>query len=141
MPQYAYTARDERGRAVNGTLPASTPEALAEQLKRMGYLITGARAVPERAARAQAWLARLTRIRYDDVVLFNVQLAKMVQVGIPLVSALETLAQQTEQARLRDLIAEVAKQVEGGSSFSDALHRHPTVFSPLYVSMIRCGEV
>ncbi len=140
MPRYSYTARDERGRAVNGTMLASTPEALADQLKQMGHLVTGARAVSERDARVQAWLARLTRIRYDDVVLFNVQLAKMVQVGIPLVSALDTLAQQTEQARLRGIIAEVAKQVEGGSSFSEALTRHPAAFSPLYVSMIRAGE-
>ena len=141
MPSYTYTARDERGQAVNGTMLAATPEALADQLKQMGYFVTGARLVPERTAKAQAWLARFSHIRYDDVVLFNVQLAKMVQVGIPLVGALETLVQQTEQGRLRQVIAEVAKHVEGGSSFSDALARHPTVFSPLYVSMIRSGEV
>ncbi len=140
MPQYRYTARDERGNAVSGTLMAASPEALADALKRMGYLVTRSRELGE-GATLEGALQRLRRVGYDDLVLFNVQLSKLVQVGIPLVTALNTLGQQTEQARLRAVIGDVARNTEGGASFSEALGRHPAVFSPLFISMVRAGEV
>ena len=140
MPNYHYAARDERGNAVNGTLAAPSPEALADQLKRMGYLVTRSRELGEGTS-VEGWLQRFQRVSYDDLVLFNVQLSKMVQVGIPLVTALQTLVQQTENARLREAVGEVARSVEGGSSFSEALERHPAIFSELFVNMVRAGEV
>ena len=140
MPSYRYTARDERGNAVTGTLAAPTLEALADQLKRTGYLVTQTREVAQ-GATVEGVLQGLQRVRYDDLVLFNVQLSKMVQVGIPLASALATLAQQTEHARLREAIGDVAKNVEAGASFSEALGRHPRIFSPLFINMIQAGEM
>ena len=141
MPSYRYTARDERGNAVNGTLAAPTSEAMAEQLKRMGYLVTRSRELTQGAAGGDDVLAALQRVSYDDLVLFNVQLATMVQVGIPLVTALTTLAQQTGKARLQRAISDVAMAVESGSSFSEALGRQPKIFSRFFVSMVRSGEV
>lgn len=139
MPQYKYTARDERGRAVNGTLAATSPEALADQLRRMGYFVTRCRELAAGAA-GMAWWPQVNRVGLDDLVLLDVQLAKMVQVGIPLVTALETLAQQTSHPYLQRVVREIAKAVESGSSFSEALVLHPTVFSALFVSMVRAGE-
>lgn len=140
MPNYRYTARDERGNAVTGVLAAPSPDALADSLKRMGYLVTR---FQERAdgAGVEAAFDSWRRVGHDDLVLFNVQLARMVQVGIPLVAALNTLAQQTGNPRLQRAIGEIAKDVEAGSSFSEALTRHPAMFSPLFVSMVRSGEV
>jgi len=133
-------ARDERGHAVNGTLAAASPEALADQLKRMGYLVTRWRELAE--GHAQAWsLQTFQRVGDDDLALFNVQLAKMVQVGIPLVSALQTLSQQTENARLRTVMSDVARHVESGSSFSEAMAQHRAVFSELFISMVHAGEI
>lgn len=140
MPNYRYTARDERGNAVTGTLAAPGPEALADQLKRTGYLVTQTREVAE-GPTVESLLQRLRRVGYDDLVLFNVQLSKMVQVGIPLVTALETLAQQTEHPRLRAAIGDVARTVEAGLSFSEALRKHPHIFSNLFINMIQAGEV
>lgn len=140
MPSYKYAARDQRGAAVNGTLAAPSPEALADQLTRMGYFVTSFREAAEGAA-ADGLLQRLRRVGAEDLVLLNVQLAKMVHVGIPLVGALDTLALQTEHPRLRRVVGEVAQAVEGGISFSQALSRHPAVFSPLFVNMVHAGEV
>jgi type IV pilus assembly protein PilC len=139
MPQYRYTARDERGNAVTGTLTAPTPEALVDRLKHMGYLVTGSREIADGASLDGLW-QRFQRIGYDDLVLFNVQLSKMVQVGIPLVTALDTLTRQTEHPRLGQVVGNVARSVEGGESFSEALGHHPTVFSELFVNMVRAGE-
>ncbi len=139
MPSYKYSARDERGHAVSGTLAAPTPEALADQLKRMGYLVTRAKELSSGAS-VESLLERLRGVNFDELVLFNVQLSKMVQVGIPLVTALNTLVQQTDHALLRDAIQDVARNVEAGASFSEALARHPAIFSGLFINMVRAGE-
>ncbi len=139
MPQYRYAARDEHGKPVSGTLVAPTPEALADQLKRMGYLVTNARPVAEGQAGA-SWLSRVRRVGDDDLVIFNVQLSKMVQVGIPLVTSLETLTNQTDHPRLRQALSDVTRAVEAGASFSEALQRHPAIFSALFINMVRAGE-
>ena len=140
MPTYQYLARDERGHAVTGTLAAPDPERLADQLKRKGYLVTRAREVSEAFSMAR-WLPMFHGVGDDALVLLTVQLSKMIQVGIPLVTALDTLAQQTEQADLRRAIGEVARSVEAGLSFSEALQRHPGMFSTLMVSLVQAGEV
>jgi type IV pilus assembly protein PilC len=140
MPSYQYTARDERGGAVSGTLVAPNPESLADQLKRMGYLVTRSRELHD-GATLETLIERWRGVGYEELVLFNVQLSKMVQVGIPLVTALDTLAQQTEHPRLRVVISDVARNVESGFSFSEALDRHPSIFSSLFINMVRAGEV
>jgi len=139
MPSYTYTARDERGTAVSGTLAAPSPEALAEQLKRMGYVVTRSREVQVRAASGGWWQA-IRPVSYDALVLFTVQLSKLIQVGIPLVTALDTLEQQTDQGRLHRAISDLVQRVQGGMSFSEALQQHPAIFSPLFVSMVKAGE-
>ena len=140
MPTYQYTARDERGNAVTGTLTASNAEALADQLKRMGYLVTRSRELAA-AAGLDVVVQRLRGVSADDFVMFAVQLAKMVQVGIPLVTALDTLTEQADNPRLRHAVADVARSIQGGSSFSEAMTRHPRVFSRLFINMVRAGEV
>jgi type IV pilus assembly protein PilC len=139
MPIYEYTARDERGKAVTGTLNAPSTEALADQLKRMGYLVTRSREQAG-AAGLDTVVRRWQRVSPDDFVLFTVQLAKMIQVGIPLVLALDTLTEQTPNARLRSAVSDVARGVQAGASFSEAMQRHAGVFSPLFINMVRAGE-
>ena len=140
MPSYRYLARDELGQAVSGTLAAQNPEALAEQLKRTGYLVTRTQEVRE-VPSVGSLVAGLQRVGYEDIVFFNVQLAKLLQVGIPLVTALRTLETQTEPRRLREAIGRVAEAVETGQAFSEALTRHPRVFSRLFISVVQAGEV
>ena len=65
----------------------------------------------------------------------------MINAGLPLVQCLEILSTQSENKVLRGSIAEVKSQVEAGSTFSDALRRHPKVFDELYVNMVHAGEV
>ncbi len=139
MPSYRYTARNERGTAMTGTLAAPNLEALADQLKRTGYLVTQARELTDGGLLTGA-LERMRGVGYDDLVLFNVQLSKMVRVGIPLMTAMDTLAKQTPNPILREAVSDVARQVEAGSAFSEGLARHPRIFSTLFISMVRAGE-
>jgi type II secretory pathway component PulF len=80
------------------------------------------------------------RITPQDMIVFSRQLATLIGAGLPFTTSFETLINQTENKKFRDVLSKVKKDVEGGSSFSEALAKHPKVFSSLYVSMIRAGE-
>ena len=76
-----------------------------------------------------------------DLVVFTRQFGTMINAGLPLVQCLEILSTQSENKVLRTTIGEVKIQVEAGSTFSDALRRHPKVFDDLYVNLVHAGEV
>ncbi|MEK7237738.1 MAG: type II secretion system F family protein, partial [Nitrospirota bacterium] len=76
-----------------------------------------------------------------DLVVFTRQFGTMINAGLPLVQCLEILSTQSENKVLRETIGEVKAQVEAGSTFSDALRRHPKVFDDLYVNLVHAGEV
>ncbi len=145
MPNYRYTARDERGNPVTGTVAAPTPGALADQVRQSGCVLTGFSKQAEGPSlesilNLEAIFQRRRRVGYDHLVTFLVQLSKMMQVGIPLVTSLNTVAQQTENLRLREVVVDVTRNVEGGAGFSEALGRHPSVFPELFIGMVRAGE-
>lgn len=139
MAAFSYQARDEAGRMVKGLLEADSQAALAERLRRMGYLVT-------RMEEAGSGLSRLEHLRFgrvvneEDLLLVCVQLSNLVEVGLPLVAALQTVTEQAGSAALREAIEAVAREIEGGAHFSDALQRHTDVFPKLMVSMAAVGE-
>src|SRR6266446_5077106 len=75
-----------------------------------------------------------------DVVVFTRQFATMINAGLPLVQALDILAQQTENKILADVTRQVVYDVESGHTLADALRKHPKAFSDLYVNMVAAGE-
>jgi len=79
-------------------------------------------------------------VKLDDLVIFSRQLATMVDSGIPLVQALNILSEQIEKEGFRQVILKVRQDIEAGSSFCDALSTHSSVFSSLYVNMVKAGE-
>lgn len=139
MATFRYQARDEAGRMVKGLLEADSQVALAERLRRMGYLVT-------RMEEAGSGLSRLEQLRFgravneEDLLLVCIQLSNLVEAGLPLVAALQTVTEQAGSAVLRDAIEAVVREIEGGARFSDALQRHPDVFPKLMVSMAAVGE-
>jgi len=80
------------------------------------------------------------RVALADQVIFTRQLATMIDAGLAMVQSLQALADQTTNKVMRDVIRDVCSRVEGGDSFSDALQKHPRVFSRLYVCMVAAGE-
>lgn len=80
-------------------------------------------------------------IKGRDVVVFTRQLATMIDAGLPIVQSLDVLAQQSPNKKLRKVIRELKEQVEAGSTFTDALRKHPKLFDDLYVNMCAAGEV
>lgn len=143
MRTFRYKARDGARRMLEGSLEAETDQEALAKLSEMGYFPLALQRTdtpPQRQAAARGF-GLLAGIRRRDMVLFTRQLADLLDAGLPLMKALEVLREQTENARLQSILADVASHVRDGRSFSDALAIYPKVFSPLYASMVRSGEV
>ncbi|WP_052566888.1 type II secretion system F family protein [Candidatus Magnetobacterium casense] len=79
-------------------------------------------------------------ISTKDIVVFTRQFSTMIDAGLPLVQALDILAQQTESDKLKSVISQMKVDVEGGSTFAEAISKHPRVFDDLYEGMVQAGE-
>ncbi len=139
MPVFLYRARDKFGSLFTGTIETSGRDAVASQLDHLGYHPVSI--VEQRQGIGAAeFFGRFTRVSPQDLIVFSRQLATLISAGLPFMTSFDALIEQTENKRLKNVITQVRKDVEGGSSFSDALAKHPTVFSSLYVHMIHAGE-
>lgn len=135
MNTYQYTAKDKDGRTIIGTLDAALESEVAEVLHKKELVV-----ISVQKARKKAGIHRSGRIKADDLVIFSRQLATMIDAGIPLVQALEILAQQIENRSLKKVVVSAYKDIEAGTNFCDALSKHPKVFSELFINMARAGE-
>lgn len=142
MTNFTYTARDERGQSITGTLSAETVEQAAHQLRGEGkYPIRVERSFGEESTSRDIPLARGgIKVPRADVIQFSNQLSIMIETGVTLADALDCISQQVVNPRLKDLIADLSSQVQSGTDFSSALAKHPRSFPRLYVSLIRASE-
>ncbi|WP_437484869.1 type II secretion system inner membrane protein GspF [Sorangium sp. So ce1014] len=131
------------GKPVKGVRDAENAKALRVALRKDGIMLTGA--TEERAAKAKAkrdlkLFAFAGRPSTSEVAMMTRQLATLIGAGIPLFESLNALIEQVEKESLKRALTQVREQVREGTSFAKALEGHPTVFPPLYVSMVRAGE-
>jgi type IV pilus assembly protein PilC len=143
VPVFAYRVLEPDGRESTGWLEAESEESLIGLLHGQGKVILGLQKREARRAPATGEMAlRLVepRVRQAELVVLATQLSAMVDAGLPLLRSLQVLAQETENLRLRRILADVCLRVEAGSSLSQALAAHP-VFGNLFVSLARAGEV
>ena len=135
MPTFKYIAKETTGKTVTGILEYSDKELLIDALRKKGLIIISI----EETAKKKA-MSFWDSVKLEEVVIFSRQLATMVDSGIPLVQALDILCEQIEKPVFRNILVKVKDDIETGSSLSDALARHPEVFSTLYINMVRAGE-
>jgi len=138
MTLYTYRALDKQGEIIQDKLEGSGEMAVAAELRHQGLLVID---VKEQSASQRDILEPFKRIKQGDLVVFSRQLATMINAGLPIVRALYVLSEQTENPKLKDVVVAVRKDVEAGSSLSEALGKHPEVFSRLYTEMVKAGEV
>ena len=127
------------GKPVKGTMEAANRDELTEKLQRMEYMTTHISEVAP-GVRIESIFERIKRISAEDMIIFNVQLANMINSGIPILVCLDTLDKQIENRTLRITVGNVKRNLESGDSFSQALTRHPRVFSKLFINMVKTGE-
>jgi len=139
MFAFNYRARNNTGKLIRGVIEALSQEEVAEKLQRMGHApITITKVFNGLKLEQLEWNFR--RIKTEDIVMFNVQLANMLNSGLTIISSLDTLQKQNENKRLSEVIGRVSRSVEAGESFSQALAKHPRVFPSLLVSMVKAAE-
>jgi type IV pilus assembly protein PilC len=136
---YAYTARDRVGKVITGTLEGDNETAVAESLRRQGYIISNLQA-QRQAGGFNFSLGGGKKVKSGELVVFSRQFATMINAGLPLARCLGILGEQTENPGLASTVQEVLRDVEGGLALSAALDKHPKVFNTLYVSMVKAGE-
>jgi type IV pilus assembly protein PilC len=138
MTTFAYQARDSAGKTISGIQEALNEDNAINTLMARGLMVlsiekkAGAKVRPPRG-----------RVTDTDLVLFTRQLATMVDAGLPLLTGLTALYEQSDpkrQAGLRRIVGEVSASVQQGDSFHEAILRHPRIFTRLYVSMVKAGE-
>ncbi len=137
MANFKYTVKNAEGKTINGSAGAKSRENLVELLSKEGFTIIS---IEEDASVQEKSVAAAKKVKLEDLVIFSRQLATMVEAGIPLVNVLDILGQQVENKAFAETIKKLRDDVETGSSFSQALAKHPRIFSALYINMVRAGE-
>lgn len=144
MPIFHYKARDKFGALFTGEIDTMSKDAVAIQLDSLGYfpvLIEEQRSDLFSSEFLENLQAHLQPITLEDLIVFTRQLTTLVAAGLPFITSFDALIQQTENKRFKKTITQIRNDVEAGRSFSEALAKHPAVFSDLYVNMVRAGEV
>src|ERR1019366_2381547 len=129
---------DLAGAPMRGQVDAESKQAVSDQLRARGLVILE---IAEKHRSREINVDLFERITLSDLAIFSRQLATMVSSGMTILRALFVLEEQTEVKKLKAVIVTVRKDVEAGLAFSVALGRHPKVFSPLFIAMVRAGEI
>lgn len=139
MSTFAYVGRNRQGAVKKGELTAKTRDEAVEQLRKQQVVVTS---LEEKSGMGGKFKLNIGGGLTDkDLVVFTRQFGTMINAGLPLIQCLDILSTQSENKVLRETVGDVKNSVEAGSTFSDALKRHPKVFDDLYVNMIHAGEV
>ncbi len=144
MGLYVYKAYDKAGNLVSGTMEANERASVISKLQQSNFYPlrieeegTGSGGASTSVA---DFLFKFKLVGTKDIVTFTQQLTALLEAGVQLDRSLTILTELTTNKKLADVIRQAQQAVKGGSSFADALARHPRVFSRLYINMIRAGE-
>ena len=138
---YAYKVRDKEGKVLSGSLDAESTALVANRLRQMGYVPISIDKKAGAGVKKDIAIPGLSnRVKLKEIAVFSRQFAVMINSGLTLMRSLAILSIQTENQHFAGVIETVRRDIESGSSLSQALGRHPKVFNRLYIAMIRAGE-
>ena len=140
MATFVYKVRDRSGKIFTGNMEGENRNSVVSRLREMDYFITS---VSEKRGNIlfSKQINIFKSIKLRDLTIFYRQFATMVNAGLTLVNSLDILTEQLENKALADNIKIVKADVEAGSTLADAMAKFPQVFSDLYISMVRAGEI
>lgn len=136
MKRFSYRAKDTRtGRTLKGSIQAESERAAGKLLVERGF-------VPDYLKEeGTGLLDKINGVTTKDKIVFTRQFATLVGAGLPLANSLRTVAEQTQNKKMRGIIEEILADVEAGKSLGDAFAKHPKVFDKVYLALVRAGEV
>jgi type IV pilus assembly protein PilC len=134
---FAFKAIDLAGAPSRGVVEADSRQAVSDQLKQRGLIVLD---IADKTKSKELELPGQNKVKAHDVTIMTRQLSTMISSGMTILRALYVLEDQTLNKKLKETIVDVRKDIESGLSLSQALERHPKIFGPLYVAMVRSGE-
>jgi general secretion pathway protein F len=144
MPIFEYTGTDRSGTAVRSRIDADSIKTAKQKVKKTGIVLLS---IEEKSNAKGGTIAKLFptlsgggSVNLRTLAVTTRQFASLIKANIPLVEALAALIDQTENLKLKTVMADVRQQVNEGISLKDALARHPKVFQPIFINMVESGE-
>lgn len=134
---FQWSGKTVKGTVTSGEMVAASREDVISQLRRKNITAT---AVTEKAPSGRKLFPFGGGVNDKDIVVFTRQFSTMIDAGLPLVQGLDILSEQVENKNLARALVVIKADVEAGSTFADALKRHPKIFTELYVNMVSAGE-
>jgi type IV pilus assembly protein PilC len=135
---FTYVATDLAGIPYKGEIVGATKQAVADELKGRGLTV---QKLDQKATGLSMEInIGSKKVKAKDLTVMTRQLSVMVSSGMTLLRAFYVLEEQVEHPKLKEVLGQVREDIEAGLTLSDALERHPKVFNPLYVAMVRAGE-
>jgi type IV pilus assembly protein PilC len=141
MPKYNWEARSKAGSIQKGVMEASSVIQVEGQLKKYGFTGITVKEDGKGLGFEIKLFGGAKKIQTKDLVVFTRQFATMIDSGLPLVQCLDILSGQQENKTFKEILTKVKESVESGSTFADALGKHPKAFDQLYVNLVAAGEV
>ena len=147
MPKFAYKATNKEGKDQFGVLEAESQALAVQDIRNMGLFPTHIREArksdEKRARKKKGGLEDIYfgGLKWKEVVIMTRQLSTLIDAGLPLLRSLNILVVQLKASKLRDILRDISADVQSGSTFSEALAKHPKAFDRLYVNMVKAGEV
>lgn len=145
MPAFNYIGRDSTGAQIKGSLDGSDEHAIAEQLSRQRIIPISIEA--KKVVTTQnvgdidiADLLGFPAVKLDELIVFCRQMYALMKSGVPILRAINGLAESANSPKLKTALEEVGSHLEGGFSLSSAMNQHPKIFPPLFISLIHVGE-
>lgn len=140
MASFSYTVKTANGATQTGTITAHDRQSAIDSLKQKGFHPLVVKPATASGMSMEIKLPGAGAVKPKDIVVFTRQFATMISAGVPILRALNTLKEQSESQGLQKAIEQISNDVQGGASLSDALAKHPDIFSETYVNMVRAGE-
>ena len=141
MPTFAWTGRSRDGKSTKGTMEATNESMVVANLRRQGVQANKVKEAGK-GLNADINIGFLKpKITTKDLVVFTRQFATMIDAGLPLVQCLDILSSQQDNKTFKEVLLKVKEDVESGSTFAEALKKHPKPFNELYVNLVAAGEI
>lgn len=142
MPRFSYVAIDVNDKVIKGRTELPDRSAVIAALTKQGLRPASIRRLKDQKKSSIDWnnIGVSAKVKSDNLVIFTRQLSAMVGAGVPLMRALSSLEQHTEDRALKTILTQIVKDVEGGTPLGDALAKHPETFNDIYTNMVRAGE-
>ena len=140
MPTFQYVARTHQGKMVTGKTDGADESAVARMLREQGLIPTSIEQGVAASETTKKEKGKRGSIKIEDIVVMSRQFATMIRAGLPLMEVLNILSEQSEKVKLKTVLKQVERDVETGSSLTEAIQKHPKIFNVFFTSMVKAGE-